>query len=85
MPNWKPIVRERPYSPQLSRLVVCALYHEAKAKRKPMTRLADELLREALQNTVSMSIAQESFPPQRASCSKGKAGAVLASCQQLRA
>lgn len=43
--------RPRPYSPQLSRLVVSALYHEAKCRRLPMTRLADQLLHEALLGT----------------------------------
>lgn len=43
--------RLRHYSPQLSRLVVSALYHEAKGRRIPMTRLADQLLHEALMGT----------------------------------
>jgi hypothetical protein len=50
-------MRERHYSPQLSRLVVCALYHEAKAQRKPMTRLADEMLTDALDGTIGMKAA----------------------------
>lgn len=36
------------YSPRLSDDVVRALYREGQKQRKPMTRLADELLREAL-------------------------------------
>lgn len=51
-------MRERHYSPQLSRLVVCALYHEAKARSKPMTRLADELLTAALHDTAGMKMAR---------------------------
>lgn len=40
--------RSRHYSPQLSRLVVSALYHEAKARSIPMTKLTDDLLRQSL-------------------------------------
>jgi hypothetical protein len=36
------------YSPRLSDDVVRALYREGQRRRKPMTRLADELLRHAL-------------------------------------
>ena len=36
------------YSPRLSDDVVRALYHEAKHRGIPMTRLADELLRQSL-------------------------------------
>jgi hypothetical protein len=36
------------YSPKLSDDVVRALYREGLRRRMPMTRLADELLREAL-------------------------------------
>jgi hypothetical protein len=41
----------RHYSPALSRFVVSALYHEAKARRIPMTKLTDHLLRQALRDT----------------------------------
>ena len=36
------------YTPRLSDDVVRALYREGQRQRKPMTRLADELLRRAL-------------------------------------
>jgi hypothetical protein len=39
------------YSPRLSDDVVRALYRECQRQRKPMTRLADELLRGALAKT----------------------------------
>ncbi len=39
------------YSPAIDRLVVCALYHEARFRRKPMTRLANELLSGVLRDT----------------------------------
>ena len=32
------------YSPRISRDVVCALFHEARQRRLPMTRLVDQLL-----------------------------------------
>ena len=40
----------RHYSPQLSKELVCQLYHRAKAKRIPMTVLANRLIEEALEN-----------------------------------
>jgi hypothetical protein len=40
--------RNRCYSPQLGRDTVRALYQEAKRRGQPMTRLADELISEAL-------------------------------------
>ena len=43
--------RPRHYSPQLDRFLVCALYHEAKRRRKPMTRLATEIVTAALRET----------------------------------
>ena len=39
------------YSPVISRFVVSVLYHEAKHRRIPMTRLTDELLLQALRGT----------------------------------
>ncbi len=39
------------YSPRLSDDVVRSLYREGQRQRKPMTRLADELLRVALAET----------------------------------
>ena len=40
--------RQRHYSPQLSRFLVSVLYHEAKARKIPMTKLTDDLLRRSL-------------------------------------
>ena len=45
---------------------MCALYHEAKARNKPMTRLADELLSAALHDTGGMEIAKEIVSKRRA-------------------
>ncbi len=52
----------RPYSPPLSAPVVRALYFEAKRKGMPMTRLADSLLRNALQATESWQRLGEQQP-----------------------
>jgi len=38
-------------------MIVCALYHEGRRIRRPMTRLANELLTQALRNTPGWSIA----------------------------
>jgi len=50
--------RPRHYSPQLSRFLVSVLYHEAKARRIPMTKLTDELLRQSLTGTESWRKAE---------------------------
>lgn len=39
---------QKHYSPQISRTLVSNLYHEAKRRRMPMTKLVDTLLRNAL-------------------------------------
>lgn len=60
---------QKHYTPPLSRLNVCALYHEAKHRKIPMTKLADELMAKALSGSVGMKVAQESLregsPPYR--------------------
>lgn len=47
------MARFRHYSPQLSRFVVSVLYHEAKRRKIPMTRLTDQLLRDSLNGSES--------------------------------
>ena len=42
------MAQSRHYSPQLSRFLVSVLYHEAKHRKTPMTKLTDELLQKAL-------------------------------------
>lgn len=49
--------RRTHYSPCIDRMIVCALYHEGRRIRRPMTRLANELLTQALRNTPGWSIA----------------------------
>lgn len=40
--------RPRHYSPQISRFLVSVLYHEARRRKMPMTKLTDHLLRQSL-------------------------------------
>jgi hypothetical protein len=50
-------MRRTHYSPALSRQVVSALYHSARSKGIPMTKLADQLLRERLEGTEAWRMA----------------------------
>lgn len=45
------------YSPTISRFVVSVLYHEAKQRGIPMTKLTDNLLRKALSGTIGWETA----------------------------
>jgi len=45
------MARPRHYSPQLSRFLVSVLYHQAKHRKIPMTKLTDELLQNALRGS----------------------------------
>jgi hypothetical protein len=49
---------QKHYTPPLSRLNVCALYHEAKARGIPMTRLANDLVEAALKESPGWKQAQ---------------------------
>lgn len=49
------------YSPRISRFLVCVLYHEAKTRKIPMTRLADELLASHLSGTDAWKQAESSL------------------------
>ena len=53
MPN------QRHYSPKISRFLVSVLYHEARRRNIPMTKLTDELLRQQLVGSPSWEMAQE--------------------------
>jgi hypothetical protein len=60
--------RPRHYSPQISRFMVSVLYHEAKRREIPMTKLTDHLLRQALGGSDAWKDAEscmiaESPPP----------------------
>ncbi len=45
------MARPTHYTPALSRFTVSLLYHEARHRGIPMTRLADDLLRESLKGS----------------------------------
>ena len=53
------MARSKHYTPPLSRFNVCALYHEAKARKIPMTQLANDLVEAALKESVGWQKAQE--------------------------
>ena len=50
------------YVPAISRPVVAALFHEAKRRHLPMTRLVDRLLRECLHGTPGWETATHDWP-----------------------
>jgi len=52
----------RPYVPAVARSLVSALYHEARHRGIPMTRLLDRLLRDALRGTPGWRKAQQDWP-----------------------
>ena len=49
------------YSPRLERPLITALYHAAKARRIPMTRLASSLVREGLQRLGEPASSESTF------------------------
>gem|GEM_PF-1088468 len=50
------------YQPVVSRALISALFHEAKRRRLPMTRLMDSLLRECLHGTPGWETAAHEWP-----------------------
>ncbi|MBP9224451.1 MAG: hypothetical protein KBF76_11320 [Verrucomicrobiales bacterium] len=52
----------RHYVPVISRPVVAALFHEAKRRRIPMTRLVDCLLQESLRDSPGWQRASQDWP-----------------------
>ena len=54
------MAKHRHYSPALSRFIVSVLYHEAKARNIPMTKLTEELLRQALIDSTGWKTAESS-------------------------
>ncbi len=44
--------RPHHYSPAIERFLVSVLYHEARHRKIPMTRLTNQLLKDALANSV---------------------------------
>ena len=53
------------YTPPLSRFLVCALHHEAKAQGIPMTRLANDLVEAGLKESQGWEKAQEQMQQMR--------------------
>jgi hypothetical protein len=53
------MARSKHYTPPLSRFLVCALYHEAKARQIPMTRLANDLIASGLKESPGWKEAQD--------------------------
>ena len=51
-------MRKNHYTPPLSRFLVCALYHEAKARGIPMTELANNLVEAGLKESPGWQKAQ---------------------------
>lgn len=50
---------DRHYSPRIDRFLVSCLYHEARERRVPMTRLVDDLLRKELAGSTGWQKAAE--------------------------
>ena len=53
------MTRTMHYSPRISRFLVSVLYHEAKHRKIPMTKLTDELLRQQLTSSHGWEKAEE--------------------------
>jgi hypothetical protein len=50
---------QKHYTPPLSRFIVCALYHEAKQRRIPMTQLVNNLVEAGLKDSPGWKEAQD--------------------------
>jgi len=55
------MAQSRHYSPRLERPLITALYHAAKARRIPMTRLASSLVREGLDRLETHAETEATF------------------------
>ena len=55
------MARSKRYTPPLTRFNVCALYHEARQRRIPMTRLANNLVEAGLKDSEGWKQAQEAM------------------------
>jgi hypothetical protein len=53
--------RPQHYSPTIERFLVSVLYHEARQRKIPMTRLANEILKGGLTGSVGWRLATESL------------------------
>lgn len=52
------MARPTHYSPVIQRDLVGLLYHEAKRRKLPMTKLVDEILRKAMEGSKTTRIAR---------------------------
>jgi hypothetical protein len=53
------MARPRHYSPAIERFLVSVLYHEARHRKIPMTRLTNDLLKGALTHSVGWQLANQ--------------------------
>jgi hypothetical protein len=53
--------RPRHYSPAIERFLGSVLYHEARHRQVPMTRLTNEIIKQALANSVGWQLASKSL------------------------
>ena len=60
------------YSPAIKRFLVSVLYHEARHRRVPMTRLANDLLTQALADSVGWRLATQPPSSQPSPCLAAK-------------
>ena len=54
--------RPQHYSPAIERFLVSVLYHEARHRKIPMTRLVDDIIKNALANSKGWQLALQSAP-----------------------
>ena len=68
------MARPHHYSPAIERFLVSVLYHEARHRKIPMTRLANQILKEELAESVGWQLALQSLaaPGQESVACKGK-------------
>lgn len=53
------MARPNYYQPVISRFAICALFHEGKRRKIPMTRLLDKIIEDALSDTPGWEKASE--------------------------
>ena len=53
--------RPHHYSPVIERFLVSVLYHEARHRQVPMTKLTNEIIKHALTNSVGWQLASQSL------------------------
>ena len=55
------MAQSRHYSPRISRFLISVLYHEAKQRQMPMTKLTEHLLAQSLQGSPSWQMVASSL------------------------